>query len=151
IEKDGKFERLFLLQGPIQFPGTTPLPVTAAAKAASPAQAASGNVIKSTVDRRQVDQATSDLPKLLTQASGTLVINTAPGGMSGFRMNSISSSSFFEKIGLQAGDLLQKVNGVEVKDAGAMLNLFQQLRNENNVKVDLIRGGKPSTMSFEIR
>jgi general secretion pathway protein C len=32
-----------------------------------------------------------------------------------------------------------------------MLNLFQQLKNENVVKLDLVRNNQRSTMTYELR
>jgi general secretion pathway protein C len=63
----------------------------------------------------------------------------------------IAPSSFYEKIGLHYGDVLKQVNGVEIKDPGTMLSLFQQLRNEKSVKLDVLRNNQRTTMLFEIR
>ena len=71
--------------------------------------------------------------------------------MTGFRLDYIAKNSFYEKIGLQYGDVLKQVNGVEIKDPGTMLSLFQQLRNEKSVKLDILRSNQRTTMMFDIR
>ena len=105
--------------------------------------------MKKVLDRREVDQAISDLPKLLSQARAVPVM--VNGAMSGFRLDYIAPSSFYEKIGLQHGDVLKQVNGVEIRDPGTMLTLFQQLRNERTVKLDVMRNNQRTTMTYDIR
>ena len=114
-----------------------------------PAAAVAGGQIKKILDRREVEQAMNDLPKLLSQARAVPVL--VNGAMTGFRMDYIAKNSFYEKIGLQYGDVLKQVNGVEIKDPGTMLSLFQQLRNENSVKLDILRSNQRTTMMFDIR
>ncbi len=114
-----------------------------------PAAAGGGSQIKKVLDRREVEQALNDLPKLLSQARAVPVLTN--GAMTGFRLDYIAPSSFYEKIGLHYGDVLKQVNGVEIKDPGTMLSLFQQLRNEKSVKLDVLRNNQRTTMLFEIR
>ncbi len=121
----------------------TPVPVT---KAAVPTP---GSPLRMVLDRREVEQAMGDLPKLLTQARAVpYLVN---GAINGFRLDYVASSSFYEKIGLKYGDVLQQVNGVEVRDPGTMLSLFQQLRNEKTVKLDVLRNNQRTAMTFDIR
>ena len=108
-----------------------------------------GSPVRTVLDRREVDQAMGDLPKLLSQARAVpYVIN---GAMNGFRLDFIAPSSFYEKIGLKYGDVLQQVNGVDIRDPGTMLTLFQQLRNEKTVKLDVLRNNQRTAMTFDIR
>jgi general secretion pathway protein C len=108
-----------------------------------------GSPVRTVLDRRDVEQAMGDLPKLLSQARAVpYVIN---GAMNGFRLDFIAPSSFYEKIGLKYGDVLQQVNGVDIRDPGTMLTLFQQLRNEHTVKLDVLRNNQRTAMTFDIR
>lgn len=123
-----------------------PAPQVASASPAGPGAAGS---IRKVLDRREVELAMNNLPKLLSQARAVPVL--ANGAMTGFRLDYIAPTSFYEKIGLQYGDILKQVNGVEIKDPGTMLSLFQQLRNESSVKLDVLRNNQPTTMTFDIR
>jgi len=108
-----------------------------------------GNPVRTVLDRRDVEQAMGDLPKLLSQARAVpYLVN---GAMNGFRLDFIAPSSFYEKIGLKYGDVLQQVNGVDIRDPGTMLTLFQQLRNEKTVKLDVLRNNQRTAMMFDIR
>jgi general secretion pathway protein C len=105
--------------------------------------------LRTVLDRREVDQAMGDMSKLLTQARAVpFLVN---GAITGFRLDYIAPSSFYEKIGLKYGDVLQQVNGVEIRDPGTMLSLFQQLKNEKTVKLDILRNNQRTAMTFDIR
>jgi general secretion pathway protein C len=108
-----------------------------------------GSPVRTVLDRREVEQAMGDLPKLLSQARAVpYLVN---GAMNGFRLDFIAPSSFYEKIGLKYGDVLQQVNGVDIRDPGTMLTLFQQLRNEKTVKLYVLRNNQRTAMTFDIR
>jgi general secretion pathway protein C len=108
-----------------------------------------GSPVRTVLDRREVEQAMGDLPKLLSQARAVpYLVN---GAMNGFRLDYIAPSSFYEKIGLKYGDVLQQVNGVDIRDPGTMITLFQQLRNEKMVKLDVLRNNQRTAMTFDIR
>lgn len=125
-------------------------PVGSLGAVATPSQASTPGVpIRKVVDRREVEQAMSDLPKLLSQArAAPHMVN---GAVNGFRLDYIAPASFYEKIGVQAGDVLQRVNGVDIRDPGTMLNLLQQLKNEQIVKLDVVRNNQRSTITYELR
>jgi general secretion pathway protein C len=144
VVRQGEQEELLaLMAGPEAQP---PVQTAAAGTQTGPVP---GAPLRKTVDRREVEQALDNLPKLLSQARAVPVVNN--GAMSGFRMDYIAPGSFYEKIGLKYGDVLKQVNGVEIKDPGTMLSLFQQLRNERTVKLDILRNNQRTTMAYEIR
>ncbi|MDH5498754.1 MAG: hypothetical protein OEY60_14770 [Nitrospira sp.] len=120
--------------------GTTPSPKK---------PSTSGTALRKVVDRREVEQAMNDLPKLLSQARA--VPNMANGAVNGYRLDYIAPASFYEKIGVQTGDVLQRVNGVDIRDPSTMLSLLQQLKNEQIVKLDVVRNNQRSTITYELR
>ena len=108
-----------------------------------------GVPLRKVVDRREVEQAMSDLPKLLSQArAAPHMVN---GNINGFRLDYIAPTSFYEKIGVQTGDVLQRVNGVDIRDPSTMLSLLQQLKNEQIVKLDMLRNNQRATITYELR
>jgi general secretion pathway protein C len=127
-------------------PGTT-----GTTGAATPQQ---GGVVKVTpnqwvLDRQEIAAALDNLPQLLTKAR--VVPNFSAGKPDGFRIFSIVPDSFFSKIGLQNGDVLQRINGVEVKDPENFMKVFQQLKGETSVTLDLVRNNQKQTFAYEIR
>ena len=143
VRQGDQQELLELAASQIEKPPSAP--VTAGAAVAP----VPGSPVRTVLDRRDVEQAMGDLPKLLSQARAVpYLVN---GAMNGFRLDFIAPSSFYEKIGLKYGDVLQQVNGVDIRDPGTMLTLFQQLRNEKTVKLDVLRNNQRTTMMFDIR
>jgi general secretion pathway protein C len=143
VRQGDQQELLELAASQIEKPPAAPAP-GASAVTQTPA-----SPTRTVLDRRIVEQAMDDLPKLLSQARA--VPNLVNGAMNGFRLDYIAPSSFYEKIGLKYGDILQQVNGVDIRDPSTILTLFQQLRNERAVKLDVLRNNQRTTMNFEIR
>lgn len=149
IRRDGMVVRSGDQEELLELSTTEKPPASAASPSASPAPLAPGTPLRKVLDRREVEAAMADLPKLLTQARAVpYMVNGAP---SGYRMDYIAPASFYEKIGIQYGDVLQRVNGVDVRDPSTMLSLFQQLKNERTVKVDMVRNNQKTTMTYELR
>ncbi len=101
------------------------------------------------LDRREVTEATENLPKLLTQAR--VVPHFKDGNPDGFRIFSIRKDSLYAKIGLQNGDVVHQVNDIQIKDPQNFLQVFEQLKGESNITVDLVRNNKKETLAYEIR
>ena len=143
VRQGDQQELLELATSQIEKPPSAPVTVV---PAVGPAP---GSPVRTVLDRRDVEQAMGDIPKLLSQARAVpYLVN---GAMNGFRLDFIAPASFYEKIGLKYGDVLQQVNGVDIRDPGTMLTLFQQLRNEKTVKLDVLRNNQRTAMTFDIR
>ena len=143
VRQGDQQELLELSTSQIEKPPSAPVPAGAAVVPMP------GSPVRTVLDRRDVEQAMDDLPKLLSQARAVpYLVN---GAMNGFRLDFIAPFSFYEKIGLKYGDVLQQVNGVDIRDPGTMLTLFQQLRNEKTVKLDVLRNNQRTAMTFDIR
>ncbi|MGC4097961.1 MAG: type II secretion system protein N [Nitrospira sp.] len=100
------------------------------------------------LDRREVTAALNDPTRLMTQAQAVPYLTD--GKLDGFRLH-VMPMGFFDKIGLRTNDVIQRINGVELRDPGMLLTLFQQLRNENIVRVDLVRNSQRQSLTYEIR
>jgi general secretion pathway protein C len=101
------------------------------------------------VDQREVTSGTENINQLLTQARALPYMEQ--GKTVGFRISEIVPGSMYEKIGLQNGDVIQKINSQEVDDPGKFFQMYQNLKEERNVSIDLIRGGQRQTLNYEIR
>lgn len=101
------------------------------------------------LDRREVADAVSDPTKLMMQAHAVPFLTN--GNLNGFRLDFIQPAGFFDKAGFQYGDVIQRVNGVEIRDPGKLLGMFQQVVNERTVQVDLVRASQPTTLTYELR
>ena len=101
------------------------------------------------VDQREVLASTENMSQLLTQARALPFVEQ--GKTVGFRISDIVPGSLYEKIGLQNGDVIQKINSQDVDDPGKFFQLYQGLKEERNVSIDLIRGGQRQSFNYEIR
>lgn len=131
---------LALLQSE-QTPPSSRVPAQAPAPFVSPA--------KRTLDRREVMEAVKDPSKLLLQAHAVPYIQN--GALQGFRLDFVNPSGFFDKAGFQYGDVIQRINGVEIRDPGRLLGMFNQVVNERTVKVDVVRAAQNTTLTYELR
>ena len=93
--------------------------------------------------------STENMSQILTQARALPYMEN--GKTVGFRLSEIVPGSIYEKIGLVNGDVIQKVNSQDVDDPAKFFQLYQGLRTESNVAIDVIRGGQHQTMNYEIR
>jgi len=101
------------------------------------------------VDQREMLASTENMSQILTQARALPYLEQ--GKTVGFRISEIVPGSIYEKIGLQNGDVIQRVNSQDVDDPAKFFQLYQGLKNERNISIDLIRGGQRQTMNYEIR
>jgi general secretion pathway protein C len=102
------------------------------------------------LDKQEVQETLENLPQLLTKARVIPHIS-AEGKNEGFRIVSIKPDSFYQRIGLQNGDVIQQINGIEVKDPQTFMSVFNQLKNETSITLDLIRKNQKESFSYEIR
>lgn len=101
------------------------------------------------VDQKEVVASTENLGQLLTQARALPYQEN--GKTVGFRISEITPGSIYEKIGLQNGDVIQRVNAQDVNDPARFFQLYEGLRNERSIAIDLLRGGQRQTLTYDIR
>jgi general secretion pathway protein C len=101
------------------------------------------------MDRREVEGVLQDFNKLLTQIR--VVPHFADGKPDGFKIFNIRPGSLFASLGMVNGDIIKRVNGLDITGPEQALQMFQQLRDESQVTVDLERFRKKLTLQYEIR
>ena len=101
------------------------------------------------LDPRDVEGALSDLNRVVTQAR--VVPYMVGGKIVGYTIFDIVPESLYTKLGLQNNDVVERVNGVEIKSPDALYQLFQQIRNQRRIALDFSRNGKRETVNIEIR
>jgi general secretion pathway protein C len=123
------------------------------ASAQSPSARMAGfrlNVAKSgannfSLSRKELDDALRDPNQL-----GYLgQIGMPPGG--GVRMDSAPSGSLAQKLGLQPGDVIKKVNGQNVASPGDLARLYQQFATLSLVQAEVQRGSATVQLSYAIQ
>jgi general secretion pathway protein C len=100
------------------------------------------------IDRSEIDAAIANLDKLYTQVRA--VPHFKDGKPSGLKLLSVRGDSLFAKLGLKRGDVLQRINGMEL-DIKKGLEIFNQLKSESKITMDIERREAPVTLEYEIR
>lgn len=101
------------------------------------------------LDREEVNHAVANLPQLLTKAR--IIPNFRDGKPDGFRIFAIHEDSLYSKIGLENGDVLYRVNDIEVRDPQNFIRVLEQLKNESHLIVDLVRNNQRETFNYDVR
>ncbi len=135
IERNGQKELLYLDEG-----GTTSAP------ASTEGVSAAGGLVK--VDSKKLDEALDNLPQLLTQARAVPYFQN--GQSVGLRLFAIKKGSMFDEIGLKNGDILKDINGSSLADITQAIKLFERLREEKSINLNLERGKSPVAYQYEI-
>ena len=100
------------------------------------------------VERAEVDRALSNLNEVATQAR--IVPSLKNGKPNGFKMFAIKPGSIYSKIGLQNGDVIQKINGYDMNSPDRALEIYTKLRDATSLSIELQRGGNTQTMNYAI-
>ncbi len=102
-----------------------------------------------TIPKAEIDNVLSNLNKIATQAR--IVPSFRNGKANGFKLFSIRPNSLYAKIGIQNGDIIQKINGYEINSPDKALAIYSKLKDATNISVDLLRRGKKKSLSYNIR
>lgn len=72
------------------------------------------------------------------------------GRLIGYRLRPGRDPGVLEKFGVQSGDIVTAVNGVSLTDPAGRMELLRNMNNATQVNVDLIRAGRPISISIPI-
>ncbi|MBX7147846.1 hypothetical protein K1X76_02070 [bacterium] len=100
------------------------------------------------LSRAELEAQLANLDKIYTQAR--VVPYMKDGKASGLRLLSVRPGSIFSNLGLNRGDVLLKINGEEM-DMKKGLELFNKLKNESKITIDIERKNSPLTLEYEIK
>ena len=98
-----------------------------------------------TFSRKELDDALRDphqlnyLGQLGTPTSGGVRMEQAPPG------------SLAQKLGLQPGDIIRKVNGQAVASTGDLARIYQQFGTINAIQAEVQRGGATVNLTYAIQ
>ena len=101
------------------------------------------------IDEAGVTQLTTNINQYMTQVR--LIPFFEGNKSSGYRIAAIRPGTTFEQLGFQGGDVLQQVNGLDVSSPEKLYTIFQNLKDEKKVSVNILRQGQKNTLTYEIR
>jgi general secretion pathway protein C len=103
---------------------------------------------KWTIPKEVAEQTRNNVNELLKEAR--MEPRIVDGQTDGFVVRTIQANSFLAGIGLRRGDVLMAINSVQLNSPEKALQIFQQLREARDIRVDLLRNDQPVTLEFEI-
>ena len=93
--------------------------------------------------------AFENMNHLLTQVR--MVPNFKDGEPDGFKLLSIKGGSLVHRSGLRDGDIIKRVNGIEIDSLEKAFEIYEQVKNEPVITVEIVRGGRSRTFTYEVR
>jgi general secretion pathway protein C len=97
------------------------------------------------LSRKELDEALRD-PNQLNYLGQ---IGVPPGG--GVRMDNAPNGSLAQKLGLQPGDVIRRVNGQAVASPGDLARLYQQFATISLIQAEVQRGSSTLHLSYAIQ
>jgi general secretion pathway protein C len=101
------------------------------------------------IPKQEIEGVLGNLNTIATQAR--IVPSFNNGKANGFKLFSIRPGSLYSKIGIENGDVVQRINGYEMNSPDKALEIYSKLKDAQSISVDLIRNGKTQTLSYQIR
>lgn len=101
------------------------------------------------VDESSVDYLTENINKVITQVR--IIPYFESGEAAGFRFAAIRPGSVFSELGFSSGDVIKQINGVPLTSPEKIYTIFQNLKDEQRIQVDILRRGQKKTVGYEIR
>jgi general secretion pathway protein C len=103
------------------------------------------------LDRGEVSRAVDNASQLLTQVR--IVPHFSKGQLDkpdGFQVANVKQGGFFEKLGVEQGDVIKEVNGEPVDSPEKAFAAYQKFKSEPNVKIVIERQNQLHTLNYDI-
>jgi len=95
--------------------------------------------------RSYIEKSMDDMASLMTQ------VQIRPHADGGLTLSSIKPNSIFRRMGLRNGDIITGVDGNEITTVDDALKLYDNLKEANNLSVQLKRRGREKNIEYTIR
>jgi general secretion pathway protein C len=95
--------------------------------------------------RQQIQKNPGSINKLIKFS-----VHTEDGKLAGFKIGAANNRNDFAQLGLEDGDVVTHVNGVELSDYRKALSLYQEMGDLSEVRVQLIRQGQSQELVFSL-
>jgi general secretion pathway protein C len=134
--------------------GVAPVPSPISrADAGGPAPSPAGAFTKIAENRYSVpksfiDGSLANINKIATEAR--LVPNFKAGTVNGFKVFAIQPASLYASMGLENGDVIQRINGYEINAPDKVLEIYSKLKDSSHVSIELERKGQAIRKEYNI-
>ena len=101
------------------------------------------------ISKTKLDSTLGDLNKVATQAR--IVPSFKNGQANGFKLFSIQPDSIYSAIGVQNGDVITSINGLDINSPEKALEAYTRLKDSQNFDIVLDRRGSTVKMNYGVR
>jgi len=130
-------------------------PPAAKIPSAEPTQVAMGTGIRAMSDneyevpRAEIEKTLSNLNDVAMQAR--IVPAFKDGQAQGFKLFSIRPDSIYNKIGIQNGDVIRRINGNDLNSPEKALEIYTRLKDASRIDIELERNGNVLRKTYNVR
>jgi general secretion pathway protein C len=117
--------------------------------AVSPRATLAANAImerRISIRRGDIDESFENINDLISQA--TIQPHYTDGEADGLTVTGIKAGSIFRKMGLRNGDIVRGVNDNEIKTAEDLISMYNDLRSDSNISLQIIRRGRETNLNY---
>lgn len=101
------------------------------------------------LQREAVEKRMENKKELAKGAS--IIPNYRDGKKNGLKLINITNDSVYKTLGLRSGDVLQSVNGEEIRSQAHAMELMEKFQKADRVELTIERNGKRETMNYDIK
>jgi general secretion pathway protein C len=124
----------------------SPLPVAAQPSTAKTVRPSPSRRKK--IDRQLLVDADNDSTHLFMHGQPSAFLDD--GRLQGIRLDAVNFFGFYGRLGLFTGDIVTRVNGLELHDPTRLPSIVHLLKNEQTFTLDILRNGTPLTLTYDV-
>lgn len=103
-----------------------------------------------TMDRREVERRLGDeVPRILAET--TVVPVTEDGRVTGLALTRVPDGTLLTDAGLQAGDVLTRINDTTIDGLPTLIALWPRLQGARELSATVLRNGQPVSLTISLR
>lgn len=92
-----------------------------------------------------------DPAELLEESEARITPAWRDGRVEGLQLENIGENEYAKRLGLEEGDIVKSVNGVQIRSLDEAFNLATKLQKAPVIRVEVTRGGEPQTLTYRLR
>ena len=101
------------------------------------------------IPREEITKTLSNLNDVAMQAR--IVPAFKDGAAQGFKLFSIRPDSIYTKIGVQNGDVIKRINGLEMNSPEKALEIYSKLKDSARIDIEIERNGAAVRKTYNVR
>ena len=102
-----------------------------------------------TLDRSMVSKSLENMNELISQVR--VRPHYKDGEADGLMLSQVRPNSFFSKMGLRNGDIIQGVDGEPITSPDDIMDLYEELKEGSSVSLQIGRRGQNKTMTYRFK